>query len=312
MVARARRNGLRIVGPSSIGIASARPDASLQAALVRVHTACPSRRDLDESGSLAGSFCVAPATWISASPGSCHSVTRRTSRPTTSCSSGGDTNTSVVATTRSRSATHEVRPDRASSSRPEPDGGDSIQRSASIGCQRAAPLARRTTWSRYNSTDISTPPQRTRSTAAPTSTDPRRHQRLARPSMLGHGSASACRTDPHRPTPVELIASSATTTQAAIESALDDGQLPRSSSSSTRAGSRRSASTSAAATSTGQQKRHGRAGASPCCSGSQTSPSCPARPCRIRPCRAGKGAASVTRMRQGVGWQSDSAIGAGP
>ncbi len=56
MVARARRNGLRIIGPSSMGVASARPDASLQAALVRVTLPVGRVAISMQSGSLASSL----------------------------------------------------------------------------------------------------------------------------------------------------------------------------------------------------------------------------------------------------------------
>jgi acyl-CoA synthetase (NDP forming)/GNAT superfamily N-acetyltransferase len=56
MVTRARRNGLRIIGPSSMGIASPRPDTPLQAALVDV-TLPPGGVAISmQSGSLGGSF----------------------------------------------------------------------------------------------------------------------------------------------------------------------------------------------------------------------------------------------------------------
>ena len=56
LVARARRNGLRIIGPSSMGIASARPDTSLQAALVRVTLPVGHVAISMQSGSLASSL----------------------------------------------------------------------------------------------------------------------------------------------------------------------------------------------------------------------------------------------------------------
>ena len=56
LVTRARRNGLRIIGPSSMGIASPRPDTLLQAALVEV-TLPPGGVAISmQSGSLGGSF----------------------------------------------------------------------------------------------------------------------------------------------------------------------------------------------------------------------------------------------------------------
>ncbi|HSL74442.1 MAG TPA: GNAT family N-acetyltransferase [Ilumatobacteraceae bacterium] len=56
MVARARRNGLRIIGPSSMGVASPRPETRLQAALVEV-TLPPGGVAISmQSGSLGGSF----------------------------------------------------------------------------------------------------------------------------------------------------------------------------------------------------------------------------------------------------------------
>ncbi len=56
MVTRARRNGLRIIGPSSMGIASPRPDTRLQAALVDV-TLPPGGVAISmQSGSLGGSL----------------------------------------------------------------------------------------------------------------------------------------------------------------------------------------------------------------------------------------------------------------
>ena len=56
LVARARRNGLRIIGPSSMGIASPRPDTRLQAALVEV-TLPPGGVAISmQSGSLGGSL----------------------------------------------------------------------------------------------------------------------------------------------------------------------------------------------------------------------------------------------------------------
>jgi acyl-CoA synthetase (NDP forming)/GNAT superfamily N-acetyltransferase len=55
LVARARRNGLRIIGPSSMGIASPRPESLLQAALVEVNLP-PGRVAISmQSGSLGGS-----------------------------------------------------------------------------------------------------------------------------------------------------------------------------------------------------------------------------------------------------------------
>ena len=50
MVVRARRNGLRIIGPSSMGIASPRPESLLQAALVDVTLPAGQRGDLDAVG----------------------------------------------------------------------------------------------------------------------------------------------------------------------------------------------------------------------------------------------------------------------
>ena len=56
LVTRARRNGLRIIGPSSMGIASPRPETRLQAALVDV-TLPPGGVAISmQSGSLGGSF----------------------------------------------------------------------------------------------------------------------------------------------------------------------------------------------------------------------------------------------------------------
>ena len=50
IVANARRNGLRIIGPGSMGIASPRPDVALQAALVDVRAPARQRGDLDAVG----------------------------------------------------------------------------------------------------------------------------------------------------------------------------------------------------------------------------------------------------------------------
>ena len=56
LVARARRNGLRIIGPSSMGIASVRPDTSVQAALVQVTLPAGHVAISMQSGSLASSL----------------------------------------------------------------------------------------------------------------------------------------------------------------------------------------------------------------------------------------------------------------
>jgi acyl-CoA synthetase (NDP forming)/GNAT superfamily N-acetyltransferase len=56
LVTRARRNGLRIIGPSSMGIASPRPDTRLQAALVDVALPPGGVAISMQSGSLGGSF----------------------------------------------------------------------------------------------------------------------------------------------------------------------------------------------------------------------------------------------------------------
>ncbi|HSM65241.1 MAG TPA: GNAT family N-acetyltransferase, partial [Ilumatobacteraceae bacterium] len=56
MVGRARRNGLRIIGPSSMGIASPRPETRLQAALVDVTLPAGGVAISMQSGSLGGSF----------------------------------------------------------------------------------------------------------------------------------------------------------------------------------------------------------------------------------------------------------------
>jgi acyl-CoA synthetase (NDP forming)/GNAT superfamily N-acetyltransferase len=56
LVTRARRNGLRIIGPSSMGIASPRPDTRLQAALVDVALPSGGLAISMQSGSLGGSF----------------------------------------------------------------------------------------------------------------------------------------------------------------------------------------------------------------------------------------------------------------
>ncbi len=56
LVARARRNGLRIIGPSSMGIASPRPETRLQAALVDVTLPAGGVAISMQSGSLGGSF----------------------------------------------------------------------------------------------------------------------------------------------------------------------------------------------------------------------------------------------------------------
>jgi acyl-CoA synthetase (NDP forming)/RimJ/RimL family protein N-acetyltransferase len=56
MVARARRNGLRIIGPSSMGVASPRPETRLQAALVDVSLPPGGVAISMQSGSLGGSF----------------------------------------------------------------------------------------------------------------------------------------------------------------------------------------------------------------------------------------------------------------
>jgi acyl-CoA synthetase (NDP forming)/GNAT superfamily N-acetyltransferase len=56
MVARARRNGLRIIGPSSMGIASPRPETRLQAALVDVALPPGGVAFSMQSGSLGGSL----------------------------------------------------------------------------------------------------------------------------------------------------------------------------------------------------------------------------------------------------------------
>ena len=56
LVTRARRNGLRIIGPSSMGIASPRPETRLQAALVDVALPAGGLAISMQSGSLGGSF----------------------------------------------------------------------------------------------------------------------------------------------------------------------------------------------------------------------------------------------------------------
>ncbi len=56
LVTRARRNGLRIIGPSSMGIASPRPETRLQAALVHVALPPGGLAVSMQSGSLGGSF----------------------------------------------------------------------------------------------------------------------------------------------------------------------------------------------------------------------------------------------------------------
>jgi len=56
LVTRARRNGLRIIGPSSMGIASPRPETRLQAALVDVALPPGGVAISMQSGSLGGSF----------------------------------------------------------------------------------------------------------------------------------------------------------------------------------------------------------------------------------------------------------------
>jgi acyl-CoA synthetase (NDP forming)/GNAT superfamily N-acetyltransferase len=56
MVARGRRNGLRIIGPSSMGIASPRPETRLQAALVDVSLPAGGVAISMQSGSLGGSL----------------------------------------------------------------------------------------------------------------------------------------------------------------------------------------------------------------------------------------------------------------
>jgi acyl-CoA synthetase (NDP forming) len=56
LVNRARRNGLRIIGPSSMGIASPRADTRLQAALVEVDLPSGGLAMSMQSGSLGGSF----------------------------------------------------------------------------------------------------------------------------------------------------------------------------------------------------------------------------------------------------------------
>ncbi len=56
LVTRARRNGLRIIGPSSMGIASPRPETRLQAALVDVALPPGGLAISMQSGSLGGSF----------------------------------------------------------------------------------------------------------------------------------------------------------------------------------------------------------------------------------------------------------------
>ena len=56
LVARARRNGLRIIGPSSMGIASPHPDSRLQAALVDVDLPPGGVAISMQSGSLGGSL----------------------------------------------------------------------------------------------------------------------------------------------------------------------------------------------------------------------------------------------------------------
>jgi acyl-CoA synthetase (NDP forming)/GNAT superfamily N-acetyltransferase len=56
MVTRARRNGLRVIGPSSMGIASPRPETRLQAALVDVALPPGGLAISMQSGSLGGSF----------------------------------------------------------------------------------------------------------------------------------------------------------------------------------------------------------------------------------------------------------------
>ena len=55
MVARARRNGLRLIGPSSMGIASPRPESLLQAALVDVTLPAGNVAISMQSGSLGSS-----------------------------------------------------------------------------------------------------------------------------------------------------------------------------------------------------------------------------------------------------------------
>lgn len=56
LVTRARRHGLRIIGPSSMGVASPNPDAHLQAALVKVTTPVGGVAVSMQSGSLGGSL----------------------------------------------------------------------------------------------------------------------------------------------------------------------------------------------------------------------------------------------------------------
>ncbi|MGB0114054.1 MAG: GNAT family N-acetyltransferase, partial [Ilumatobacteraceae bacterium] len=56
LVTRARRNGLRIIGPASMGIASPRPDTHLQAALVDVALPSGNVAISMQSGSLGGSL----------------------------------------------------------------------------------------------------------------------------------------------------------------------------------------------------------------------------------------------------------------
>ena len=111
MVGRARRNGLRIIGPSSMGIASPRPETRLQAALVEVTLPAGGSRSRCNPGRSADRCCARPARSDSGSPGSSRSATRATSRPTTCCSSGSSTTTPPWwRCTPSRSAIHASSP----------------------------------------------------------------------------------------------------------------------------------------------------------------------------------------------------------
>ena len=93
IVADARRNGLRIVGPGSMGVASSRREVGLNAALVPVRLPPGTLAISMQSGSLGASLLNEASRLGSGCRGSCRSAIDPTSRATTCCSSGPTTST---------------------------------------------------------------------------------------------------------------------------------------------------------------------------------------------------------------------------
>ena len=303
MVARARRNGLRIIGPSSMGVASARPDASLQAALVRVTLPVGHVAISMQSGSLASSLLRRARdldlgiSWF-VSLGDKADVSANDLLQFWE----EDTNTSVVAIyTESFGNPRKFARIARRVSRTKPIVAVRTG-SASVGAasERAVPTGRRHRGADGAGAARHRP--RARHAATPAWTEHRRHQQLPQPDRARRGGARACRTRSrsthpvhstggHRPPTTRPRSSRPWTTSRSTESS---SSTPRRS---------KVTSTSPRRTSTGRPTARA-SRSSPCCSGESTARSCPARPCRHSPSRSRRPRSSVTRMRTGVGWRA--------